>query len=154
MDDRNLNVDRRGKGRVQTHNVEPSRTIQSEAHLTDIREILTKFALGGDAALDEAALVYADVSEFTDLHDAMNQAKLAEVEFLKLPPQVRSIFENDVAVWLDTAHDEDKRDALVEAGFIKDSVAPDPAVGTAGVAESGSTNDTTGGVGGGDPAPE
>ena len=63
--------------------------------------------------------MFKDVSEFTDLADALNQAKVAEVEFLKLPSKVREIFEHDVAVWLDTAHDQEKRDALVAAGYIK-----------------------------------
>ena len=113
------NLDARGRKRVLTWNLDPSETIQSDAHLTDIRNIMARFGQDGEAMLDETALTFADVSEFTDLADALNQAKEAEIEFMKLPPGVRLVFENDVAVWLDTAHDEEKRDALVEAGFIK-----------------------------------
>jgi len=127
--------DSRGKPRVQTINEEPSETIQSDAHLADIHVIMNNYLQDGIANLDEADLMFKDVSEFTDLADALNQARVAEVEFMKLPSKVREIFDHDVAVWLDTAHDEDKRDALVEAGFIKRvEVAPvgAPPEGTGG----------------------
>lgn len=112
-------LDSRGKKRVQTVNNDPSETVQSDAHLADINVIMSNFAQGGLAALDEVDLQFRDVSEFTDLADALNQAKDAELQFLKLPSKVREIFDHDVAVWLDTAHDEGKRDALVDAGFLE-----------------------------------
>ncbi len=112
-------IDSRGRERVQTINDEPSMTVQSDAHLADVQNILNSYGQTGMDTLDEAALSFRDVSEFTDLADAMNQAAAAEVEFMKLPSKVREVFEHDVAVWLDTAHDEDKRDALVEAGFLE-----------------------------------
>ncbi len=112
-------TDSRGRKRVQTVNNEPSQTVQSDSHLADIQNILARFGAGGIEALDETELQFGDVSEFTDLRDALDQARIAEVQFLKLPSKVREIFNHDVAVWLDTAHDEEKRDALVEAGFIK-----------------------------------
>ncbi len=112
-------LDSRGKPRVQTVNNGPSLTVQSDAHLTDVNNILARYGAEGLKMLDETALKFADVSEFTDLSDALNQAKQAEIEFRKLDPRIRSIFDNDVAVWLDTSHDKDKRDALVEAGVLK-----------------------------------
>lgn len=112
-------LDSRGKPGVKTVNNDPSETVQSDAHLTDIHNIMAQFGEGGHVGLDEAALLYADVSEFTDLQDAMKQAHYAEKEFLKLPSKVREVFGHDVAVWLDTAHDEDKRDELVKAGFLE-----------------------------------
>ncbi len=116
--------DLRGKPRIQTINEQPSMTVQSDAHLADMNNILKQFAADGMSALDEADLHYKDVSEFTDLQDALNQARIAELDFLKLPSKVREIFDHDVAVWLDTAHDQEKRDALVEAGFIKAEETP------------------------------
>ncbi len=126
-------VDARGRPRVQTVNEEESMTIQSDAHLADMKNILAQFGAGGMQDLDEAALQFSDVSSFTDLQDAMNQAKAAEIEFMKLPSKVREIFNHDVAVWLDTAHDKEKRDALVAAGFIQ-KVPEDPAVVAAAAA--------------------
>lgn len=113
-----LPLDARGRRRVRTVNDQPSMTVQSDAHMTDIQTILKSFGAGGMEALDQAQLIYRDVSDFTDLADALNQAKAAEVDFMKLPSKVREIFDHDVAVWLDTAHDVEKRDALVSAGFL------------------------------------
>ncbi len=123
-------VDSRGKPRVQTINTDPSMTVQSDAHLADIQNILKSFGQEGMAMLDEAELQFKDVSEFTDLRDALDQARIAEVQFMKLPSKVREIFQHDVAVWLDTAHDEDKRNELVQAGYLKDPKEVAPVAGT------------------------
>ncbi len=118
---RNDNLDYRGKKRFQTDNFGESQTIQSDNHNADINKIMERFKQTGIIdSLDAGELMFKDVSEFTDLADALNQAKIAEVEFMKLPSKVREIFDHDVAVWLDSAHDEEKRDALVAAGFIED----------------------------------
>lgn len=115
--------DHRGKPRVQTLNTEPSQTVQSDAHLADIKQIMRSWGQGAQQSLDDAEMSFRDVTEFTDLQDAMNQAKEAEVEFLKLPSKVRELFGHDVAEWLDTSHDPEKREEitakLVEAGFIQ-----------------------------------
>lgn len=130
-------LDSRGRKRVQTVNVEPSKTVQSDAHLTDIRNILQSFGQGGHQMLDEAALQFADITGFTDLQDAMNQAKEAEKVFMTLPAGVRRIFDHDVAVWLDTAHDQDKRDELVAAGYLEGPKSSDTGGGPQVTAESG-----------------
>ncbi len=129
--------DSRGKDRVQTVNDDPSETVQSDAHLADIQNIMARFGQEGRAMLDEADLNFLDVTEFTDLADALRQSNEAQEAFMKLPRKVREIFDHDVAVWLDTAHDQEKRDALVEAGFLKpkDIPSPGPAEGS-GVAAS------------------
>lgn len=127
-------IDARGRDRVRSVNELPSLTVQSDAHMADIENIMRQFGQGGMEMLDETKLQFLDISEFTDLADALNQAKEAEVEFLKLPSKVREVFDHDVAVWLDTAHDQEKIDALVEAGFIireeiaVEEVVPEPIV--------------------------
>ncbi len=138
-------LDYRGKPRVQTKDFEESSTIQSDAHNADVNKIMARYHQTGIIeSLDESQLMFRDVSEFTDLKDALNQVILAEAEFMKLPSKVREIFEHDVALWLDSAHDEEKRDALVAAGFIEDNSkdsAGDPSGSTAeaGRGESSST---------------
>lgn len=116
--------DSRGKrrGDFQTVNTLPSETIQSDADNANITKILAKFHDVGVIQLNDADALFLDVTEFTDFADVMRQSKIAEVEFLKLPSKVREIFNHDVADWLDTAHDQEKRDALVEAGYLR---APD-----------------------------
>lgn len=113
-------LDRRGKAPVVTVNELPSRTIQSEAHLTDIRTILERYRVQGlRASLDEASALYMDVHGFEDFADLQRQIKAAETHFMKLPSKIREVFDHDVAKFLDAAYDDDKRDLLVEAGFIE-----------------------------------
>lgn len=115
--------DHRGKLRslYQTVNDEPSLTVQSDGPKADIHFILKQYEqVGGlEANLDAAEIKYMDISEFTDYKDALGHAMMAEADFLTLPSKVREIFNHDVAEWLDTAHDPEKRDALVKAGFLK-----------------------------------
>lgn len=114
-------LDSRGKERVQTVNDLPSLTVQSERDKADIQKILSQYSqVGILSSLNDAEAMFMDISEFTDLADALQQSRRAEVEFMQLPSKAREIFNHDVAVWLDSAHDKDKRDALVAGGFIKD----------------------------------
>lgn len=114
--------DYRGKlrSKYQTVNNDPSETVQSDAPLADIQKILAKYQeVGIIDHLNDAESVFRDVTEFTDYADAMRNLKVAEQTFMELPSKVREIFHHDVAEWLDAAHDPEKRDALVEAGFVK-----------------------------------
>lgn len=129
-------IDSRGKDRVQTVNNDPSETVQSDAHLADIQNIMKQYSEGGMQQLDETELMFRDVSEFTDFHDVMISVKEAEVEFMKLPPQVRLIFHNSVETWLDSAHDEDKRNALIAGGWIKGANVDEAVPAAEGAAES------------------
>lgn len=97
-----------------------SLTVQSDLPKTKINNILRQFQNNGGIIthLNNAEAMYKDVSEFSDLADALNQSKEAEKAFMRLPSKVREIFDHDVATWLDTAHDPEKRQALVEAGLI------------------------------------
>lgn len=121
-------IDSRGRERKdsQTQNKEPSLTVQSDADAADIGKILANFKRVGTVELNKADAMFLDVSDFTDFADVQRQSKIAELEFLKLPSKVREIFNHDVADWLDTAHDEDKRDRLVAAGFLEAPKAPEP----------------------------
>lgn len=147
MEDWNDNLDYRGKRRYQTVNNDDPITIQSDAHLADVNRIMETFLKTGTGMLDDAALRYQDVSDFTDLGDALRQARDAEIEFMKLPSKVREVFDHDVATWLDSAHDQEKRDALVEAGFIKDEKSAVQGGGTGG-SESPPEAETAGGSAG------
>lgn len=140
--------DARGRPRVRTFNDGVSETVQSDAHLADIHQILEAYGVGGQSLLDETALNFADVSEFGDYHDVMMEVRRAETAFMALDPRIRSIFKNSVEHWLDTAHDEDKRDELVKAGFL-DAVEVDTtggegrAGGAAGEAETVTEEETS-----------
>lgn len=118
-------LDARGRPRVQTINTLPSKTIQSQADQADIKKILKKYRQVGIVDhLNDVKGRFMDVSEFTDLGDALRQVKVVEAEFMKLPSKVREVFNHDVAEYLDTAHDPEKRQALIDAGVLEAPAAP------------------------------
>lgn len=129
---RSAMLDSRGRKRSDTWTVnkDPSLTIQSDAAESDINEILRKYKeVGLLDHLNSAQAMFMDVTEFTDLADAMRQSREAEAVFMQLPSKMREIFHHDVAEWLDAAHDPEKRDALVRAGFIEAPEADGDGVG-------------------------
>ncbi len=119
------NVDLRGKPQAafQTVNVLPSCVVESDAVEADIQTILTRHGIQGVIEhLNQAELVYGDVSDLTDFADAMRQVKEAEGMFLQLPSKVREAFEHDPAIWLDAANDGmtgEQFDKLVKLGFLE-----------------------------------
>lgn len=118
-----------GRIRVQTVNDHPSVTVEGEEMLADMNYILSTYKETGVLwSMGKVDLEYRDAGEFTDFSDMMQQIKAAEMKFLELPPQVREVFDNDVANWLDAAHDADKFDALrpklEELGVIDRMTAP------------------------------
>lgn len=103
-------LDKRGRARVQTTGYEETLTVQSDIHQADIKRILERYKeIGVIDHLKHVDAVYKDITEFTDLADALNQSKAAEKEFMKLPSKVREVFNHNVAEWLDTAHDPEKQ---------------------------------------------
>lgn len=118
MVDINAVLDARGRKRYQTVNTLPSMTKQADAKETDIKVIVQRATKGVIPELRYAELQYADISELTDFSDAMRVMTAAKTHFMTLPPEVRKIFNNDVAIFLDTANDKEKQDALAQAGFI------------------------------------
>lgn len=136
-------LDSRGKERVQTINTLPSKTVKSDRDLTDIRTIIGKIEGGGvveNLGLTERQFV--DVKDLTDFADVMRVTREAELEFMKLPSKTREKFGHDVAQYLDAAHDQEKRDALIAAGVIEAPKGPVEAAqpdATEGPAEGGGT---------------
>jgi len=118
----------RRKPRVQTVNVEPSKTVQSDLYRTEMKHILAKYKqVGIIEHLRSVDLQFRDVSEFQDFADVMYQSKEAEKVFMTLPSKVREVFDHDVSVWLDAAHDKDKfeklRPQLEKLGVVEPVVA-------------------------------
>lgn len=117
----------RPRSKFQTVNNQPSETVKAEAELGDINLILKKYReVGIIDNLNITEEMFADVTEFTDFQDVMQTAKVAEQEFMKLPSKVREVFNHDVATWLDTAHDQEKRSQLIEAGEVTPIEQPTP----------------------------
>ena len=108
-----VTVRENGRRRVVTINNQESRTAQGDVSSAEIKNILANYEVTGIIPhMRNVDLQFRDVGEFTDLADAMQQAKTAETEFMKLPSKLREVFEHDVAKWLDAAHDPEKIEAL------------------------------------------
>lgn len=111
---------------------DPSRTVQSDRHQAEIKHILKKYeALGIIDHLAEVDLMYRDVTEVQDFHEAARQLKAAEHQFMQLPSKVRELFDHSVENYLDTANDREKLEALrpqmEKLGMIEPRPAPTPA---------------------------
>ncbi len=108
------------RSKYQTHNTLPEVTVQADSEKADINKILKRYAeIGIMENLELTEASFPDVTEIGDFQDVMQTARIAEMEFMKLPSKVREIFNHDVATWLDTAHDEEKRASLIEKGIIE-----------------------------------
>lgn len=106
-------------GRVRSVNTLPEMTKQSFRDECDINLIVGSYGQTGVVRhLNEARAEFLDVSDIGDFHDAVTVVETARESFLKLPASVRKVFDHDPAVFLDAAHDPDKRDLLVAAGLI------------------------------------
>lgn len=116
--------------RVRTVNSLPSLTVQSERANSEILHILAKYeATGILTHLRNVDLEFRDVSEFEDFADLMRQSKVAEQEFMKLPSKLREVFQHDVHVWLDYAHEPERLEELrpqLEKLGIMEPRAPTP----------------------------
>lgn len=121
--------DGRRRPRIRTVNVLESKTVQSQRDLSDINEVLKKYQhMGIVDHMENVDLQFRDVSEFEDFSDVMRQSADARTAFLRLPPQLRTVFRNDVSEWLDCAHDPEKLEALrpklEKLGVLEPSPAP------------------------------
>lgn len=106
-------LDARGKPRVQTINDQPSLTVQSDRNQAEISAILSRYKdVGIIDHLSQVDAQFMDVTAFDDFQDVMQHAAHAEHEFMRLPSKLREVFDHDVSVWLDAAHDADKFEAL------------------------------------------
>lgn len=103
---------------------------QSEAAETDINRIVAQFMKSGTLPPGYAEGVFADVSEIGDYRAALGRVRLAEVEFMKLPPKVRLRFENDPLTFVEFAVNPANRSEMEAMGLLD----PEPAVAPPGAA--------------------
>lgn len=92
---------------------------QSEAGETDINRIVAQFHRTGVLPDGFAEGVFEDVSAIGDYRDAVERVRLAELEFMKLPPQVRSRFENDPLRFVEFAVEPANRKEMEAMGLLE-----------------------------------
>ena len=90
----------------------------------DINNILRQFNITG--LLPEAPLSprYGDFTGIGDYHSALNQVIAAEDEFMRLPAQIRSRFDNDPAKLIDFLEKSENKDEAIKLGLVNPEVLP------------------------------
>jgi len=91
---------------------------------TDINNILRQFNITG--LLPEAPLSprYGDFTGISDYHTALNQVIAAENEFMALPAQIRSRFDNDPAKLIEFLENSDNKNEAIKLGLVKSVELP------------------------------
>ena len=90
----------------------------------DINNILRQFNVTG--ILPEAPLSprYGDFTGISDYHSALNQVIAAEDEFMALPAQIRSRFDNDPAKLIDFLEKSENKDEAIKLRLVNPEVLP------------------------------
>jgi len=90
----------------------------------DINNILRQFNVTG--LLPEVPLSprYGDFTGIGDYHSALNQVIAAEEEFMRLPAQIRSRFDNDPANLIDFLEKSENKDEAIKLGLVNPDVLP------------------------------
>lgn len=99
----------------------PSLTVQSEADNCDINRIMSHFEKTGSIEhLANVPVRYGDVSGVTDYKTMLDYTKSVQSEFNALPPDVRSMFNNDAGQMLDyLLNPANEKDALARGFLVK-----------------------------------
>lgn len=147
-----------GYVRVQKHFRKPSMTRAADAGETDVNKIVARHAKTGVVShLNNKPAMYGDLSQATDLHQALNLAAEAREAFASLPATVRRAADNDPRRMLEMLADPDLTAELVDAGLDLDLApeARDPSPGSPalGPPSGGASAANTGGETPPQPAP-
>lgn len=117
--------------RVSVRNDQPSMTKQSFVEDTDINLLAKKYIrpdvdyspvqiAGQIAAVTKQPLVYGDVSNATNLNDAMNVIAEIQEAFDVLPATIRQRFDNDPLSLVGFLENPDNRVEAVKLGLVEE----------------------------------
>lgn len=125
-----MHPDRRNRFVVDFTGTE-SMTKQHYRDECDVNNIVARFKQVEDVNLLESLEGYADgrygdFSDVADYREALHQVMRAEESFMRLPPQVRSRFDNDPATFLDFCQDDKNADELISMGLRQAPPAAEP----------------------------
>lgn len=116
----------RWDGVVGTLNDEPSKTVQADAKEADINKVISRIISGGGARVNSAPAVFADVSQFSGLQDALIMVSEAQEGFMSLDADVRERFDNDPVKLVAFLEDASNREEAVKLGLVE-AATPVPA---------------------------
>lgn len=102
---------------------EPSLAQQHFKDECDINTILERFNITGLLPESPLSPRYGDFSGIGDYHTAMNRVMAAKDEFMSLPAQIRSRFNNDPAQLIEFLQNESNRPEAEELGLVEKAAA-------------------------------
>lgn len=101
---------------------DPSLAQQHQKHDADINNIVARFGLTGELPNFNVEPRYGDFSHAVDYHTAMNSVIAAQSDFMKLPANLRSRFQNDPAALIDFLADDTNRSEAESLGLVPPKV--------------------------------
>jgi phage internal scaffolding protein len=90
----------------------------------DINNILRQFNVTGLLPESPLSPRYGDFTGISDYHSALNQVIAAEDEFMALPAQIRSRFDNDPAKLIDFLENPENKDEAIKLGLVNSVELP------------------------------
>ena len=119
-----------------------SLTQQHQKEDADINTIVARFGLTGELPFADRQPRYGDFSDVTDYHSAMNAVREATEDFMSLPADLRSRFQNDPAALIDFLASDANRDEAIKLGLVNAPITAPEAVSTPTENGGGSTVST------------
>lgn len=104
---------------------DPSLAVQAAKAECDINNIVKTYMRTGELP-GQRQLIYADISEMSDLRDALHMVNDAQQAFMDLPAEVRRHFDNDPVKLVEFAQDPNNYDKAVELGLAVRKEVPAP----------------------------
>jgi len=101
---------------------DPSLAQQHQKDDADINTIVARFGLTGELPNSNIAPRYGDFSHAVDYHTAMNSVIGAQNDFMKLPANLRSRFQNDPAALIEFLADVNNRPEAESLGLVTPKV--------------------------------
>lgn len=121
----NYDVDRVSR-ETALHCVDPSLTDQSQAKQADINEIVRQFGVTGVLPNQPLPEHFGDFTGVGDYRSSLEAVRRAAEEFMELPAELRSRFDNDPAKLIDFLSVEANRHEAFTLGLVDADVAPTP----------------------------
>ena len=87
----------------------------------DINNILRQFNITGLLPESPLSPRYGDFTGISDYHTALNQVIAAENEFMALPAQIRSRFDNDPAKLIEFLENSNNKDEAIKLGLVNNT---------------------------------
>jgi phage internal scaffolding protein len=91
---------------------------------TDINNILRQFNITGLLPESPLSPRYGDFTGISDYQTALNQVIAAENEFMALPAQIRSRFDNDPAKLIEFLENSENKDEAIKLGLVNSVELP------------------------------